>query len=1172
MNTKVKKIDKLSILLNKADKRRNRKRMFSSIDDKANALLTVMDYFESMSASDISIYHKKIVKHVYFRNLPLIKKKSEAQDFYTGNIPDTSLEKSISYMLAAIIERADELNSFLVRELKISSLILMGDFNSAKDEINLIFEEFGHSLWYYTLISTLSDLENDYKSKKEILDPVFENEEHLYFKFMIRNVSSRHDNTGAFLQNITSFKSSLQTFPEKMAEHFIFRLTPLDYSYEYDFESIFNEEKNSCLIDAYKSLVSYVLHRSHLDPKITDTLSKRVITNLSQYTCCPTSKQLLKVVSRNPSWNFEQDEYNILDDYTFSKYEDVCLKIERDPSQTRDFSIFELYTKSLERIDRTIIDCGEIIRDVSSNISSIYKKDNDYVKSYNHLLSLCFSFEGVPWFTSLSLLVMQEDRFSEGLTNLQSLYNLISPLDSPKKSLYLDDQRGEDLIKSALNAFPNSSCLYLYNQIRRDEFISEEMLDDEIRRNKYNAIIYVNRKDFTPAINLLQSSSHNMDKLSENEYSELLGKCLLLSGSTSSAIAFAMDKIINNRSLIPLFNVREMCIRIKDEINSINDIHTPNFLSIYTRYVDDEFKPILRYSLENFFIKNRMLSLDDLFKNKDKFPESQLNYFLEYVCIPDIMKLTVIFHGTKKTETNRIKICSYLVENNKNEAISDELKSLAKSQVLNIATKQVDHSKIYADTSKLRTQDNSGLNELYQQFLKLRAKDYSDNEVERALTKLVHGIVNSKLGEDFVISNMREIYLISQTNNEKNDVFEKILIRIRDEFVFGANGLNINLSTRIRHGHFPSTLRKSLVDENLITTQIKNSSEFKANDFWMSLLKFESEEDYDKADAALKKFSKDYESIISEANEDWFQVKIFTESFNKLIDGEVKSKRLALFDFSITVFEAFYIQSIYASYSSYAEFMKSVIDWLWKKTDHNLINIRNEINTTLRAKVYSVIRSLQQDIHEIIMDENVTHEFNNAIGRCKESLNINLEIISSWFMRSEQIEITSYDFDTVVEIARRAADTSVTSEMPSNLKLKGKTLSSFVDVLYMIFENAKTKSSLRKDEVNIKISLKNNEDGSADLSITNTCKTVESISDENLDLEIYKEKYYSYHDYLTFAQGEGNTGLIKIAKILYQDLELDHDMIIGYKAQDKFEIKFKFHDFYKVIDNADTHS
>jgi len=1169
MSKKVKKIDKLSIILNASDKRRARKKMFSRVNENLNKRMTVLSYFDEMSASDIYLNHKRIKNHSYFSKLPLIQKRSEIEGFYSNIVPPTSLDKSISYILASINERIEDLNSFLEKESEISWSILSSNYHHAKSIAKDIYQEFGHSVWYYTLSSTIADLENDYESKKETLDVVYESNSE-YFKYIVKNVSSRHDRTGAFLQNVGSFKGSLETLPKNISEHLIYKLTPLDYSYEYDFEIIMNEEKNTSIIDAYKSLVKYILHRTHCNHSTMEKLSTRIISFLSKNTKCPISKQLSKCYEINQEWDINKEGYEILDNYTLGNYKDVCKQVEHRVECLNIFPIFELYTKSLERTDISFTDVGATLTDVGLGMRSIYKKDKDYVKSYNYLLSLCFSFEDIPWFVSLSLLVLQEDRFSDALNNVKALHNLISPLDSPQKSIYLSECNGVDLINSALKKHPNSSSLYLYCKIREGEFISNDILKDESRRNKYNAIIYMRKKDYLSAINLLSSASGGVDLLTENEYSELLGKCHLLSASTADAVKFAMNKIIKNRSLIPLFNVREICIRIKDEINTLKEIHVPNFLSIYTRYIDDEFKPILRYGLESFFVKNNLKSIDELFVKRTLFDENQLNYFLEFVCVPDLMKLTLLFYGTKKTETNRIKICSYLVENNKNEAISEELKTLAKSQVLNIASKQVDHSKIYADTSKLRTQDNSGLNELYNQFLNLKAKDYSDNEVEIILKNLVDVVLtpNGKFDEKLIMKHLRGVYLIGQTNNEKNDLFDKLLIRIRDEFVFGTNGLNINLSTRIRHGHFPSTLRKSLVEENLITTQIKSNSEFKANEFWMSNLKFNCEDDYESADDAFKNFSKEFESIITEANVEWFQIKIFNEAFNKLIDGELKSKRHALFDFSLSNIELYYIQTVYASYNSYSDFIRTVIDWFWKKTDYNLIDIRTKINTTLRTRVFDAIKRLQQGVHEIINNETVTHEFNNAIGRCKESLNVNIETISSWFMRSEQSEIISYDCDTLIEISRRAADITVTAVMPPSLKLKGRTLSSFVDVLYMIFENAKTKSFLKKDDVNISISLLQLGNDNAELKISNNCKEVGDIHLENENLEEYRKKYLTYVNYLTFAQGEGNTGLIKIAKILNQDLELNHIMTIGYTSKNTFVIKFTFFNFSKVIDNA----
>ena len=66
MTSKNKTIDKLSLLLNASDKRRNRNKLLSKVDHQVNKIVTVMAYFEKMSAAEISIFHKRIVKNIYF--------------------------------------------------------------------------------------------------------------------------------------------------------------------------------------------------------------------------------------------------------------------------------------------------------------------------------------------------------------------------------------------------------------------------------------------------------------------------------------------------------------------------------------------------------------------------------------------------------------------------------------------------------------------------------------------------------------------------------------------------------------------------------------------------------------------------------------------------------------------------------------------------------------------------------------------------------------------------------------------------------------------------------------------------------------------------------------------------------------------------------------------------
>lgn len=1156
MSKRKKKISKLDIILNESNKRKKRSSILIKYNVEHDKILTLNAFFKQLSAFEIYNSCATVQKNSFFENLPLISKKTKISNFYSACIPETDLERSISYILSCMKIHINELNEFIENEKEITSLIIANEIEEAINEIEKINQKFGFSLWGINTISALYDIIDKTEIKKKYLNEFNSKTPNVYLKYIVNTSSSRYDKMGVFIQGIHTLKNSLSTLSSNISEHLIFKLAPLDYQREYDFEKIFNEEKNSSIIDCYCTLKKYILHSLYNTDNCNDTLLKRIVNFFNKNTHCDISTQIDKVINNNTSWEFNAQDYYLIDAYTIGDYNLVKGTVDETPSLLNKFNLFEIYTKSLIRKIDSDIKTNKFLSSIISNLVDLYEKNTSYAKSYNNLLSLSFSLDDFFWFKQLSLLILQEDKFFRN--KYKNLYHIISNIDSPAKMMYFNNAKSSDFFEALKKFKPDSFCLDLFLNLKNKNLIDNSIIKDNNRVNKYNALTLISQERYDEAIKILKTPIDNKDHLSNNEQIEILSQCYTESKNHNENIKFFMEKTINNKALITLFDIKKICDEIKENINNISIIQAPNVLSIYNRFIDEQFKPILRYSLENFFMQNNLTTVDDLINKKEDYPIDQLNYFLEYVCIPDNMKLTLLFNGTDDIETNRIKICNYLLEDGKNDIISEELKSIAKSQVLKVASKQVEHSKIYADTTKLRSVENNGIIEIYNKYLEIKNNDYSNDESEIFLLAIVDKLI--KIDDKF-----SKIEYLSEVTNEKNELFQKILFRIRDEFVFGVNGINSNLSTRIRHGHFPSTLRKSLIEENLITTQIKDSNEFKSNEHWLNILKPLNEEKISQIDILFKNFSKKIEELITEVNDKWLQVKLFNDEIRSLVNDPTDNKKYALFDYSLTFLESYHVQVNIASYNSYQDFIKSIIEWLWARTDKNLIIIRNNIEIKLKERIFSLLKNFQQDIHGIIDNENITHEFNNSIGRCKESLNINLGLISSWFKRSEQNEVSAYEFETVVEIANRAADTITKNLIDRNYIFKGKTLTSFVDVLYIIFENARSKSLLNKSDLKINLLLENDKNGNNILRITNNCKPIENIEHENSILDPYREKYYKFSEFLDFAQGEGRTGLIKIAKILYKDLELEHSVKFGYTNENTFSIEFTFSNFHKVI-------
>src|SRR5690606_3841669 len=132
--------------------------------------------------------------------------------------------------------------------------------------------------------------------------------------------------------------------------------------------------------------------------------------------------------------------------------------------------------------------------------------------------------------------------------------------------------------------------------------------------------------------------------------------------------------------------------------------------------------------------------------------------------------------------------------------------------VLQEAANQVHSSRIFSDANLLRGPSSSAFRALYERFIALRSHDFSSSKDEEAF----HDFLKILQRDPLLLKNAHTLHIQDLVLNEKNSVFLKLIKLVRDEFTFGEKGLNVYLSTRIRHGHFPNTIRKPLLDNGLL--------------------------------------------------------------------------------------------------------------------------------------------------------------------------------------------------------------------------------------------------------------------------------------------------------------------------------------------------------------------
>jgi hypothetical protein len=1122
-----------------------------------NELKVIKKFFHDLSAEEIYACLPKVINHRYFSSLPIVNSGNINTNFLRFMIPKTDKLKSLHAILAIIKAKAPEINEFSKMESELLSCILFSNYDKAHMIADEIKSAHGFSMWWVSIKSALYDLEKNATKKQEFIQDVISTTENgsSYLKFIVKKIADRYDDAGFFYEKDESIRQLFKGLPSNIYEHIIFRLSSFDYSRKYDYQSILDYEKNVSFIDAFKAihiLTIDCLYKNTEDDKIIIQVIHDSLRGVVE-------NELIDIILLSESSKSQVMQGDIQNDlyanYIAGNYHHICSMVDDKPYLIKEFGAFLIFVKSSVRCEH-VSNFG-FVSQISERLSDVLLRNKNHISSLDFLYSISLAFGDFKWFKELYILLRKESISDDNHKRLSDLNQAISSTKTPFKMVTNSGSSESDMIPPN---FVGDCHDNTYKNIVAQE---SNFVFDEDRLKKYRAKYYFNNEQYESVVKQLEGNVASADILTGHELSKLLYDSYIKIGEIEKAAEFCGRKVIENRNLLSLFNTNLLCDIIKNNITKLSSIYVPIVLSIHTRFVNNLFIPVSRFSLENFLDKVGASSAEELINKKDLFDEDSFCYFLEFVFIPDNMKLCLYFEDQEHIQSERLKVCKYLLSiYPKSDTLLDEVKDIAKAQVLSIASKQVDSSRIYSDTTKIKSSLTGVVNELYDKFIKIKLNDYSSTEDEKNISTIIN-----KLKDDEEITDLHRalciMYVPNLVLNEKNDLFIKLLSKVRDEFVYGVNGLNTNLSTRIRHGLFPTTIRKAFVQESLITNQSSNNSNYNKNNYWLDKLLEGNENKLERVGAIFSDFSKDVESVIKEVNDEWFQIKILGPEFKEIVSGDYKSS--ALFDFSLSPFEAYYFQMYEASFISYQDFIRTVVDWLWRKTDYSLENVRKKIENDLRDKLITLTRDFQTSVNVEIHDHDVRVEFNDAINRSREALEYNLTAVTSWFKKSDIRLIEDFDFETVIQIVKRTVEVQVNNNVNLTNRFIGKTLSPFVDIFYILLENAHSKSNLRQEDIVVQIDCFVDENNCFIFEISNNCYPVSCLNLANSKLDAYRVEYDALTEFIDKAQVEGNSGFIKIGKIITQDLALKHTCEFGYNLNDQFKVKLTFSDMDKVF-------
>lgn len=450
----------------------------------------------------------------------------------------------------------------------------------------------------------------------------------------------------------------------------------------------------------------------------------------------------------------------------------------------------------------------------------------------------------------------------------------------------------------------------------------------------------------------------------------------------------------------------------------------------------------------------------------------------------------------------------------------DEIERITKRRMLSKRIRRIDESKLIINADELK-------------------EECHDCIMEKI------DLYNNSPSVTLKILNKYEIQII----DNRQIILESIYTIYCKEFCFGNAGLDISLSTRVRHGTLSNQILKIFSDHELLVDGNK------LNDTLQSLANVSNNKE--ELLRLIKEFNEKVNRIL-----DYFVKNILKVYIDTPIDGAVFDYRYKSEEYSKIFGNIPLLSRI-----SFDEVTSLVNYYIVEKTNRYLNLIRREKLITLEKELLDELDEFSKSISDHFLKQNATKTLESKIVTCKTEIQNKLQSISDWFVLTEYNQWDPFDFNdiiqTCIEINKNmfSGYDNVRIDICDNVKnrIKGKFFREFIDVILIIFNNAIEHSGYKDDLAKLNIDCNYSEDSDGYyLSFANSLSEDVNTNElqqvvDRINHDFYDQKYLQLN-----VRQEGGMGLYKIMHIVFSVLKIGKDFLITLRDNTfRIELKLK---------------
>lgn len=1049
--------------------------------------------------------------------------------FIKTDAKKVSLSTEIVWIASRLAAESKNLNRFLAHKRNIEVRVLQGKYAQALGELDTLDKELGASLWSIKLRISLLQTSKGLEAQKQYTNEIRNAWTGGILSYLALFVSVRNEERTTITKFIDDMESKFANpnIDSELIPHLRYHLLSELPKDEDSAISLLLMEQMGSIYDLYEVLVALLLENLHegscnlKDATLIDVINKLGSIQDLRLAKVSELKQYQLHTSQLP-----QRDYSISD----------CLLDTNIKSKLSVFKKFRAQNGSFLDVWSHIyvgVWLGLLQKDKSSCSYAPHKlsaligralSEGNILNDVKSMIKLSVNyhelqvFKGVKEF--LSLLVKQtpdyDDVWSPHTIGLHSEFIGVEDYPFNNASSFSSKQA-------------NSLTIDLWGGNN-----SKKRLDN-LTLSLVSGLKYLVQKDFEKCLEVLPPKISlkvplpyrlifTQMKLSALSSERRKKEVIRLLNETVPESADIIDIVLFERELVDY--------EYKDFECEDNVLSTPISLFIaWLKTEDSRLLSYLRIATKQAIKKLNVDKPSEMVSAPEQYSIAQIIFFLNYICVPQVIDNIRSLKGTKAVLNERQSICRLLVNLdpiNSDEYIQ-EIASIDDDLLMEEGKRVVDRTRIYVDMDAHSRWMLKELKEDYERY-----KDLLDINItgEQNYNEIVDEFLQSDGATKTTF----------QPDNEADAVLLSLIVKASNDFLTNPKyGLDYYLSKRIRHQSFIGLIRSHLEFSNLITTRVSEGKDFEYNHFWINKFNTLNQDEKDQLNNLLSKFAEEFDDLLIHVRDNIFQ-----------LNTEDCPTGLIKIDFNIHVMSLLK-HFIIETDASFEEFVYYSNIFMWAFLQPSLEKTKAYIQSNLKPTIMHSADILKAHARKLAGTDPAFDDFELQLTDKTALVQRSLEDVMSWFtpLTGVSAERVVISVDKALNLSTKAAldmlrpfEPKLSSKIINvdDLKLQQLGLTFLNDTIFILFDNIKAHSGLKNPEIELHIEV-----NKAEEVITVKCVNNTRQSDRvRLKQEIDRIKTLIENGKIgDRAKLEGRSGFIKLAASIDKAVKghLDFDLL-----------------------------